>query len=185
MGFRAPVFLDWRALLLLGAVAIVSGCTTLPYTNPPAQIRVQTMDPSTVTVTFKGNDPPTFTQPSATLTSEPGSIGATFRVARVKYRRAGGGINGLTDPVLSVAGRVEASPLATVPVGGQPGNTTNTAVSAGKGTFVLPVVTGELLTVAKAQQIGSCVADITLEGEDDAKFPVSVATQITVVFVGS
>ena len=175
----------WCAPVLAGLLAALSACTTLPYSNPPAQIRVQSMDPSTVTVTFKGNDPATFTQPTATLTSEPGSIGATFRVAKVNYRRAGGAINGLSDSVLSVAGRVEASPLATVPVGGQPGNTTNTAVSAGKGTFVLPVITGELLTVAKAQQIGSCVAAITLEGEDDAKFPVSVSTQITVVFVGS
>jgi hypothetical protein len=185
MRFFGAVGSAWGSLAIPVMVAVLSGCTNVPYSNPPAQIRVQTMEPSTVTVTFKGTDPATFTQPTATLTSEPGSIGANFKVAKVSYRRAGAAINGLADGNFSVAGRVEASPLATVPVGGQPGNTTNTTVTPGKGTFVLPVITGELLTQAKAQQLGSCVVVITLEGEDDSRFPVSVATQITVVFVGT
>ena len=180
--------LAWRIVLASVCVlpgALWSGCTTVPFSNPAAQLRVQTMDPSTITVTFKGTDPASFTQPTATLTTEPGSIGASFKIAKVSYRRSGAAISNVPDLTLSVAGRVEASPLAAVPVGGQPGNSTNTAVVAGKGTFVLPVITGELLIAAKAQQIGSCVAIISLEGEDDAKFPVSIASQVTIVFVGS
>lgn len=195
-----------RTLLLLAiATALgMAGCGW--YTNVPAMIHVKSVEPATVTVEFTKNKTDNvvtakYTQPTITLESQPGSIGATFKDMRIAYydRSLGQGpdpkkpmpeIGGGQELYLKAYVRVEPSTLHEDPSKGylEMKDIPDKRLVIGSAKFVAPVITNEVLALgdpASSTRKSLIFCRVVIEGEDDAKWPYSKEVFIPISFVDS
>ena len=161
--------------ILLLLLLFITGCG--PYTNFPAQIRVKSLDPSSAVVSFQreavGISVQQINNPVLTLQADPGSIGATYTVARILYSDGAGQRIAILGKELGVTIRVPPSTF--IDAQGK--------VVLGVGSSTLPIVNKEVVAFAVGNSgIGALVADITLEGTDDAKWPADLTLSVPILF---
>lgn len=166
----------------IGAVALLVGLAGCGwYTNVPAQISVQGVEPGTVGVVFTSSGAPAFTNPTITAIGEQGSIGATYTQASLTYfDGAGKAISELEAKGVFLNLRVEPSSLT--PYSGT--GTTDRTFKQGTGKAMLPVVNQKVLDYAKANKPGPVTAQVSMLGQDDAKFPAALNVYVPIVFSG-
>lgn len=175
-----------RLAPVLGTLVVLTGLAGCgAYTNVPAQVHVTHIEPATVGVVFSGTNPPQFTNPTVTITGEPGSIGTNLWKANIAYKvgtETAEKAMFLTDSAISL--RVEPSMLKSYGTSGN--SSTAPEFVLGSGKAVMPVVNQKILDYAKSTdpKPGSLNAIVTLTGGDDALWPTNVTFQIPIVFSG-
>jgi hypothetical protein len=186
-----------KRLALLPALALLaSGCGW--YTNIPASIYVYAVEPATVVygpTDTRGVREIKVTGPTVTFQGEPGSIGANFDSALVTYRLSNQATStSLPQLSLGLTFRVDSSnyPVRTADEAiGQA--TIGTAISTGRTTIALPVVTrhvedfGSRATGGPATEVNAAAvtAVVVFTGSDDANLPVSLEARIPIFFSGT
>lgn len=168
--------------LLLG----LAGCGW--YTNVPAQIRVQNVEPATVGVVF-ANNVGQFTNPTITAMGEQGSIGVTYHTATIAYYESSTATKNKIDGLsanTNINMRVEGSFLKSYPTAGQGATQPNEFV-VGSGKAVLPIVNQAVLSYATSTspKPGTITAYVVLDGTDDAKYPTQLKFYIPITFAGN
>lgn len=171
--------------LSLPLLLALSGCGW--YTNVPAQIRVQNVEPATVGVAFS-NNVGQFTNPTVTAIGEYGSIGVTYYKATITYHDSSSArskIDALSNNT-NINLRVEPSFLKTYPTSGQT-TTQPSEFIAGSGKAVLPIVNEAVLSYATSTnpKPGTITAYVVLDGTDDAKFPAQLNFYVPITFAGN
>lgn len=166
----------------IGAVALLVGLAGCGwYTNVPAQISVQGVEPGTVGVVFPSSGPPTFTNPTLTAIGEQGSIGATYTQAQLAYfDSAGKAISDLEAKGVFLNLRV--APASLTPYTSD--STKDRTFTQGTGKAMMPVVSQKVLDYAKANKPGPITAQVLLIGKDDAKFDTTLNVYVPIVFSG-
>jgi hypothetical protein len=166
----------------IGAIALLLGLAGCGwYTNVPAQISVQGVEPGTVGVAFDTSGSPTFTNPTITAIGEQGSIGATYVKAEVTYfDSANKAISELDAKGVFLSLRV--SPASLTPYSSDP--TKDRTFTQGIGKTVLPIVSQKVLDYAKTNKPGTIYAHVLMIGEDDAKFGTTLNAYVPIVFSG-
>ncbi len=198
-----------RAIATAVAVCAMAGCGW--YTNFPANIQIKGVSPSTVTVdytttTSSGTSTTTtnYTQPTLTLEGAPGSVGATYTDLTITYHSAatasvsglGPLLSGITpNPVYSGQTiRVDSSALRSNyaqgtqdMVGLAPGANTSQQqpLIIGIASASVPVISADVIKYGNpaSNNASQIVADVTLDGMDDAHFQTHLDVQIPISFV--
>lgn len=175
--------------LMAGLMAPLAGCGW--YTNVPAQIRVKSIDPITVTYKepsagAKATYDATVNNAVLTLTGEPGSIGASFKNAKIRYFVPGG-----KDPVIEksypIDLRIESSGFREDPRKDEldDGNWSERKLIIGTGQLALPMLIDRaVLDYGFQKSSSSLYALIEFTGEDDAKYPQFLEVSVPIVFQG-
>lgn len=167
---------------LAASVLLASGLSSCGwYTNVPAQVHVQNVDPGTVSIVYNGATT-TFTNPTVSAISEPGSIGVTYSDAKINYIGADGKSALTADMGINL--RVEASVPTSTPNNASGGQTGGTTVVATIGKSVFPIVNSQVLGYGKSNNNGSLSAQVTMTGIDDAHFPSTLVFYVPIVFSG-
>lgn len=155
-----------------------------PYTNVPAQIHVKSIEPSSVTVTYKTENnslTSTFTNPTISFVGEPGSIGATFNRALITYFYVDGeakSVSSLVPQDLDIHIDVGTSNYK------DPDDSKK--IQLGTGSWLAPIVNRAITDYGADRSSPAKVltAEIALEGRDYAWFPIYKTISIPINFVG-
>ncbi|MNX88006.1 hypothetical protein D3C86_1199610 [compost metagenome] len=166
----------------IGAVALVMGLAGCGwYTNVPAQISVQSVEPGTVGVVFNGNSPPAFTNPTVTATGEHGSIGATYTQAQLTYFDGAG--KAITElDAKGVYLNLRVAPASLTPYTSD--TSKDRTFTQGTGKAMLPIVNQKVLEYATSNKPGTITAQVVLVGLDDAQFGSTLRVNVPIVFSG-
>lgn len=177
--------------LLVGLLAPLTSCGW--YTNVPAQIQVKSIEPSAVTVTYKETDSgakaaydATVTDAVLTLSGQPGSIGVSYRNARVDYF-APGSESAVISRSFPIDLRVPPSVYREDPRKDELGTGTwqDGKLIIGTGQLTLSMfVDREIIQYGFGSGSKMLYALVTFTGEDDAKFPQSLEVSVPIVFTG-
>lgn len=169
------------ALIALTAASVVSACGQ--YTNFPARIHIsgESNLVGEVTYTFDsaGKAAIVAKNPKLVLIGEAGSVGATFDTMNITYQGvpdsfAAKSVNLKAGLRVDSSHNFEATPSAAT--------TTMPKVIQGKGNMDLPVVTPDVINAGRAM-LTPITAVVTLQGIDDAGFPVDLQFGVPINFI--
>jgi hypothetical protein len=183
--------------LILGVMSALTSCGW--YTNVPAQIHVKSVLPSSITVNYKPSTDAKLTYEATvsdavlTLAGDPGSIGATFYSVDVTFTdgTAGNGApvaaTGLTKQVIDMSLRVEPSVFREDPrkdeLDDQHWEERKLIIGTGQMSLSA-IVNRQILDFGFKRTSNVVTAQITLSGQDDAKFPASLTVNVPITFTG-
>ncbi|MBO9541312.1 hypothetical protein J7643_12045 [bacterium] len=166
----------------IGAVALVLGLAGCGwYTNVPAQISVQSVEPGTVGVVFNGSSPPAFTNPTVTAIGEQGSLGATYTHAAITY------FDSSSTPIKELDAKDVFLNLRVAPASLTPYTSDASkerTFTQGTGKTVLPIVNQKVLDYGTSNKPGTLTAQVVLTGLDDAQFGTILKINVPIVFSG-
>lgn len=172
----------------VGASMLLMTAACGPYTNVPAQIHVKSIEPSSVTVTYKTENntlSSSFTNPTISFVGEPGSVGAVFSQAKITYYYLDPAKNGAAVAPGSVANQ-DLDINISIGTSNYKDPDDSKKIQLGTGAWLAPIVNRAVTDYGadRSSAAKEIVANIVLIGRDEAWFPITMEISIPINFVG-